>query len=239
MYEVLRLEDSQNFTELEAKVKGEFEQALQNLVTGTTPKEDFNNDKIPERPVRGGANVRYIPGWWFIKQANALFQHRWSFEILEFHVGDHQVYCKGQITIPIPGYEETVIQPDGTKVTRRVEGTTITKTQFGGSDIKRKTQDKTIIDIGDDLKSAATDAMKKCFTQFGMAADIYGPRETQEVGAPNSKQLDALYATADKAGISREEIVKMSEEEYGDRPEKIREIEVLGLLNKVRQKAAK
>lgn len=239
MYEVLRLEDSQNFSELEVKVKGDFEKALEHIISGITPKEDFFGEKIPQRPARGGATVNYIPGWWFIQTANALFQHRWSFEVLEFQVGEHQVYCKGQVTIPVPGYEETITQPDGTKITRKVEGTTIVKTQFGGTDIKRKQGTKEIIDIGDDLKSAATDAMKKCFTQFGFAADIYGKRETTELGSPNSTQLDALYATAEKVGLSREDVVKMSEEEFGDRPEAIREIEVLGLLNKVRQKAGK
>jgi len=239
MYEVLRLEDSQNFTELESKVKEDFEKALQHIISGVTPKEDFPGERIPARPVRGGATVNYVPGWWFIQQANALFQHRWSFEVLEFHVGENQVYCKGQVTIPIPGYEETIEYPDGRKITKKVEGTTITKTQFGGTDIKRKTGTRDIIDIGDDLKSAATDAMKKCLTQFGFAPDIYGKRETQEIGTPSSSQLDALYATAEKAGMSREAVVELAQEEFGDRPAALREIEVLGLINKVRQKAGK
>ena len=70
----------------------------------------------------------------------------------------------------------------------------IIKEQFGRADIKFKNEYKTVngkqvkvitddcLDYGDDCKAAATDALKKCASELGIASDIYGANEFKEVG---------------------------------------------------------
>jgi hypothetical protein len=53
--------------------------------------------------------------------------------------------------------------------------------QFGRVDIKFKRGTKFPLDIGNDLKAATTDALKKCAAELGIAADIYNAREFREI----------------------------------------------------------
>jgi len=231
-YELISLSESSNVIELEKQINEQFEKALSNLINGITPPEDFPDGKIPQRPIRGGSQVNFVPGWWFIKTANALFQHRWSFDIIEHYIGENSIWVKGCVKVFVPDEEVT---KDG--VTRKRGSYTITKTQYGGSDIKRLKTDRSIISIGDDLKSAATDCMKKCFTQFGMAADIYGPRETKAEGSADTSQLDALYKVGERAGLDRDKVIAECEKEFGTRPEESTSQEILGLINTLRKRA--
>lgn len=48
------------------------------------------------------------------------------------------------------------------------EGKTIMKQQWGSQVLKAK------MEVGDALKSAASDSMKKCASMLGIAADVYG-----------------------------------------------------------------
>jgi hypothetical protein len=165
----LREELQQLFQEQQIK-------ALTALVKKQTP-----TDVIKKRPIRGGGETDYVPGWWFVEQANALFGHLWSFEIVDHGIGDRQVWVKGKVTIRIPGRRREVIGADGTREVVETEGTTIEKYQFGGHDIAKSSKTGETVDIGDTLKAAATDCMKKCLTQIGIAADVYGDREELEL----------------------------------------------------------
>jgi len=205
-----------------------------NLLEGLVPLEPFGG-KLPTRPIRGGGTVPFVPGWWFIQEANALFGFRWSFEIEEQYVGEHQVWVRGKMTVPVPASSYTETYPDGRVVERKTEAYTVTKTQYGGADIKRtKDGNRKIIDIGDDLKSAATDAFKKCCTQFGIALSIYGKRETDEQGSANSEMLDAYYALFEKAGKSRDDALNFAKKEMETRPEDLTGVELIKLMNKAR-----
>jgi spore coat polysaccharide biosynthesis protein SpsF (cytidylyltransferase family) len=76
------------------------------------------------------------------------------------------------------------------------------------------------LSIGNDLKSAATDALKKCAAEIGIAADIYNAEEFREVQVDteteyekigrlytekytkmNSEQSDFIFATLDNNQI--------------------------------------
>jgi hypothetical protein len=57
-----------------------------------------------------------------------------------------------------------------------ITSTFISKEQYGGSDIKKYSQGTKIgqpLDIANDLKSAGSDALKKCASLFGIAQDVY------------------------------------------------------------------
>src|SRR5262245_52493011 len=49
----------------------------------------------------------------------------------------------------------------------------VAKSQFGKSRITRAKKDNAIISLGDDLKAAATDCLKKCATLFGVGLHLY------------------------------------------------------------------
>ena len=206
--------------ELRAIQNSKYEAALSNLVKGETPKS-----VVFQRPVRGGANVNYVPGWWFIEQLNALFGHLWDFKIIREFVGTNQVWVLGELTIKLPS------------------GLTVTKSAYGGSDIKKYGQGKQnegqIIDIADDLKSASTDAMKKAATLLGVAADIYGKREVQENAGPSKSNLNALYKVGEKKGMTKETVDDFVMTETGKAVKELEEIIVLGLVQKLRSKPDK
>lgn len=221
--------------ELEAIQREKHERALRNLVTGVTPPGDFPGEAIPRRPARGGASVQYVPGWWFTGQANALWGYMWDFEVLDQGVGKEQIWVKGKVTVKVRG--ETVIErrPDGTVIETRSDPMEVSKTQYGGSDIKKKKNSDVIIDIGDDLKSAATDSKKKCLTEFGFASDIYGRREADEVGAVSSQQLDSLYKVGEGLGWNRDKVIEYVVEESGKKPEELETLAILGMINQLRE----
>lgn len=217
-----------------------YESALRNLVTGKTPKEDFPGGKIPKRPIRGGSNTDYIPGWWFIDQANALFGHLWSFQVIDkcpVTASTEQIWVLGRITVHVPG--KTVVtttrNPDGSITTteHKYEAVNVVKEQYGGSDIK-KLKTGAIMDIADDFKSAATDAMKKALTSFGFGADIYGRRELLEQTSPIKSQLDALYRIGEKKGMDKKQVDDKIFTEYQKKPEELESVLVLGFIAKLR-----
>jgi len=205
------------FSNLQAIKKEKYEAALSNLVTGKTPR-----DVVFQRPIRGGANVDYVPGWWFIEQLNSLFGHLWDYKILRENIGQQQVWVLGELTVKSP------------------DGTTVTKSAFGGSDIKKYSDrsDKSgqIIDIADDLKAAATDSLKKAATLLGLASDIYGKREVLEHTSTTSSQLKSLYKIAESKSMTREQVDALSIKEFGEPPDKLEAIKVLGLIQKVRSR---
>lgn len=173
--------EQQALRELRGKYFGE---AITNLITRRTPREE-----IRYRPGRGQLQFRYLPVAWFIDQLNSLFSFNWSFEILEQGiVKDKHIWVKGRLTV---GFLR-----DG----ERVE---IVKTQYGGSEVKLTTQGA-IIDYADDLKSAASDCLKKCASLLGLAWDVYsGDREAKTEAAPQMKQMLAFYKRAQDAGMTQ------------------------------------
>jgi len=214
--QLIPVPDETQFVELQEIKQKKYEEALTNLVTGKTPK-----DAIYQRPIRGGAEVDYVPGWWFVEQLNSLFGHLWDFEVLRETIGEKQIWVIGRLTIKLPG------------------GMTVSKTAYGGSDIKvYSTGNKSgqVIDIGDDLKAAATDSLKKAATLFGLASDIYGKREVQEQTGPGQAQLAALYKVGKSKGMDKEQVDAFCKQKYDKLPDEIESVLVLGLIQELRKK---
>lgn len=140
---------------------------------------------IYERPAKGGGNWQYVTGSYFKKVLNLMFGWNWDFEIIDeivnLEVG--QVIIKGKLTV-------------------RTGGQAIIKMQYGRQDLKFKNdfllddkgnkvmgtngspkKFKTTIplDLGNDLKGAATDSLKKCASELGIASDVYAPKEYKEI----------------------------------------------------------
>lgn len=128
-----------------------------NQLMGKTPAKFLYT-----RPGKGGQRFTYVTGNFIIKALNFVFGWNWDFEIIAHGKEGDQVWVQGKLTVKSP------------------KGETITKTQFGRADIKFKQGTKNMLDFGNDLKGAATDAMKKCASLLGIASDVYGTAEFKE-----------------------------------------------------------
>lgn len=234
---IIPWEKSEAREELDKVLKDKYEEAIKMLVTGVTPDEF-----VSERPGRGGKPVKFVPGWMFKEQANAVFGHAWSFDIVEYEIRQQQVWVWGKLTITVPSMKYKETHPDGTVVEWEREGFEIRKSQFGGCDIKFKKgmprKEETMIDIGDDLKGAATDSLKKCLNDTGFFADVYrsgGDTEGDDAGKPTGAQLTALYKKGAELGKSKDEIDTWVKDTAGKPVDLMDDMEILAMLRKLRE----
>ena len=117
---------------------------------------------VRQRPAKGGGVWHYVSGAYVRKVLNLMFGWDWDFEVLSEMVQNNQVIVKGKLTC-------------------RVNGKSIVKTQFGCKDIMMRKGTNEPLNLGNDFKSAATDALKKCSAEIGIAGDIYGKDEFKEI----------------------------------------------------------
>ena len=113
-------------------------------------EKPFTPEQIKRRQGTNGDVLDYIEGCAVIQRLNECFDAEWLFEIQEHRVYDDEVVVLGKLT---------------------AQG--VAKSQFGKSRITRAKKDKAIISLGDDLKAAATDCLKKCATLFGVGLHLY------------------------------------------------------------------
>jgi len=100
-----------------------------------------------------GKPLSFVEGSYMKRCLNYACLFDWNFDVIESRedlIGDktHFSVC-GKLTI------------------RTTEGKTISKTQWGSQVLKAKQE------VGDALKGATTDALKKCAADLGIAADVY------------------------------------------------------------------
>lgn len=119
---------------------------------------NFISQKTPEqfiktRPGPGGMPLKYVEVGYVISMLNQVFGWDWDFRIIDQQIGKKQVWVRGELTVRLKDHE-------------------ITKAQFGGSDIKTNRTGEPI-SIADDLKTAASDCLKKCASMIGIAGDLY------------------------------------------------------------------
>lgn len=112
---------------------------------------------VYKRPGKGGQTFDYVTVAYMQKALNYAFAWNWDFEIVEHGKEQDHVWVLGRLTVR------------GTK-----PGQQIVKTQFGRSEVKKTKDSKVNVDYGNDLKAAASDALKKCASLLGFASDIYG-----------------------------------------------------------------
>lgn len=124
-----------------------------------TPKS-----QIKKRPAKGGGTWEYVSVSYVQKCLNIMFGWNWDFEVLseQVYLDQREVVVKGKLTC-------------------RTENGTIIKTQYGNKDIIFKKESKIPLSIGNDLKAAASDALKKCASLLGIAQDVYAKEDFKEV----------------------------------------------------------
>jgi hypothetical protein len=130
------------------------------------------------RDLRGGVELEYITGEQATTRLNETLGFlNWSFKIVEhgIHAEADECWALGELTVTI----------DGRSVTRQ---------QFGSQKVKRSRSSGTPLDIGFDLKGAATDALKKCASLIGVALYLWkkeAPAGLGNGGVPNNGQGQA------------------------------------------------
>lgn len=144
-------------------------------------KTDLVIEKTPEKYIkhrmgRGNMVFDYVETGYIIDRLNKIFNYMWSFEVKEKQINQSvtQVAILGRLT----GY---IVIPANPPIVQA-----IVKEQWGGSDIKKSQTTGSPLDIGDDYKAASSDALKKCASMLGIAADIYwkSAKEEAKSGQP-------------------------------------------------------
>jgi len=143
------------------------------LILKSTPKQ-----YVKQRPAKGGGTWDYVTGGYVKKMLNLMFGWDWDFEILDEKIIFGEAVVKGRLTC-------------------RSNEKTIVKTQYGNKDIMyRKLQqgetERIPLSIGNDLKAAATDCLKKCAAEIGIAADIYNKEDFREIKVATGKDYENL-----------------------------------------------
>jgi len=126
------------------------------ILTGAT-----DQDVVYERKGRGGKTFSYIPGWYVTQKLNeAIGTLAWSDDWEMVTPWEFIGKC-GQIAVKV------------TLTVHYSNGRSVSKSQVGSAEVKFLVGTKDPVDIGDDIKSACTDGLKKCASKFGVAADVY------------------------------------------------------------------
>jgi len=102
--------------------------------------------------VRGGVALTYISGEQVVSRLNeVLGVGGWSFRVLrhEINAEADEAWALGELVA-------------------RIEERTVTRQQFGSQKLRRSRSTGAPLDLGFDLKGAATDAMKKCASLLGV-----------------------------------------------------------------------
>jgi hypothetical protein len=142
---------------------------------------------IKERPAKGGGTWKYVSGAYVRKCLNLMFGFNWDFEILDEKIIHDEAIVKGRLIC-------------------RIGDKTIIKTQFGNKEIiyqnewikdengkSIKVKSDKPLSIGNDLKSAATDALKKCASELGIASDVYNADDFEPVRIETLTEDDLLF----------------------------------------------
>jgi hypothetical protein len=167
-----------------------------NFLLGKTPETH-----IYTRPGKGGGQWKFVTGVYVKKVLNSIFGWDWDFEIVSFDVN--------------MAAKQAIVHG---KLTCRANGATVVKHQFGRADIKIRKADGAPLDLGNDLKAASTDALKKCASELGIASDVYGESEFKSITVTDEqtsnesllKELSQLLIIK-KAYLSDEDLKRIEE----------------------------
>ena len=133
-------------------------------------EQPFGPEQIKQREGNFGKMLDYIEGHAVIQRLNDAFDGEWSFTMTKYEIMENtdEVIVIGQLNA------------DG-----------IVKSQFGSSRITRARESGEIISLADDLKAAATDALKKAATLLGVGLHLYRNDRSQEGYRQQSSQNNA------------------------------------------------
>jgi hypothetical protein len=115
-------------------------------------EKPFLPEQIRQRKGRNGV-LDYVEGHSVIHRLNEALEGAWSFEIVHHEIREEEVVVIGRLTAE-----------------------NIVKMSFGSSQVTRERESGALVSIGDDLKSAGTDCLKKCATLLGVGLHLYAEK---------------------------------------------------------------
>ena len=125
-------------------------------------EQPFPEGLVRSRKGPFGKSFSYVEGSEYIRRLNEALEGGWSFEIIEHHRFDSEVVVLGRLTAG-----------------------NVVKCAFGGSSIT-VSRDGEVISVADDLKSAATDALKKAASLMGVGLHLYSSDRPAEAACPGN-----------------------------------------------------
>jgi len=136
-------------------------------------EQPFEPKHIKQRQGNFGRILDYVEGHAVTSRLNNAFEGNWSFRIVNHWIFEdtNEVVVLGKLT---------------------AEG--ITKMAFGSMEISRNKDTKAIVSLGDDLKAAATDALKKAASLLGVGLYLYSdqrPNGEIDEGRPEASNKRA------------------------------------------------
>lgn len=178
-------------------------------------RQPFSPDLVKQREGQNGKMLSYVETHTVIARLNEGCD-AWSFEVVQHHVYKTEVVVIAKLLA------------DG-----------LIKMAFGGAAITIDRNGKAV-SLADDLKAAASDALKKCASLLGVGLELYGARQAakpapptpRSPGVPRSevrtnpensapaegpspKQLAAIYGVCRRKNISREQLAALIEKRSG------------------------
>ena len=142
-------------------------------------KQPFPTNQIKNRQTSIGMTVAYLETPTVINRLNDVFNGEWSFKIIEHKFLDDDVVVICELT---------------------AEG--ITKQQFGTCELHQDSEDGIVLSMGDALKAAASDALKKSATLFGIGLQLYGFTPDEEI---TTESKEAFVETESKEAFAETE----------------------------------
>ena len=149
-------------------------------------EKEFEPSQIKKRRGAFGIDLDYVETADVIRRLNASFDGEWSFEIVEYKEMFDEVVVLGKLT---------------------AEG--IVKSQFGSHKITKAKKDGEVVNIGFDLKAAASDALKKSSTHFGIALHLYSENIADEPKEPVDR--NAMSSSESEETISKEKLAEIKQ----------------------------
>lgn len=200
----------------------------------------FPPEQIRQREGKAGQILDYVEGSAVIQRLNEALEGAWSFEIVEYHV--HQEL--GEVL-----------------VLGRLIAEGLVKTQFGSSKLTLHRETIEPVCLGDDLKAAATDALKKAATLLGVGLYLYGGQKQENNGEAESnkpegsiasrnpvaktdnrsttggrltaKQLQLVHKLAGERRVSRTELTQHCQDRYGRAPDFLTKAQASKLIDEL------
>ena len=117
-------------------------------------EQPFPKALLKTRKGTFGKQFSYVEGAEYVRRLNDAFESAWSFDVIEHQVLEAEVIVLGRLTAG-----------------------DVTKTAFGGSKITVSREGE-VVSIADDLKAAATDALKKASSLLGVGLHLYSEPTT-------------------------------------------------------------
>lgn len=178
-------------------------------------RRPFAPEQIKQREGHNGKMLSYVETHAVIARLNEGCD-TWNFEVVQHHVYKTEVVVVGKLIA------------DG-----------VVKMAFGGAAITFDRNGR-VVSLADDLKAAASDALKKCASLLGVGLELYGGKETTKSGppaprppsgprsqvrpapdpaptteGPSQKQIATIYGVCRRKNISREHLAALIEQRTG------------------------